>query len=846
MVSSAANGTGRGEILGEDNRGRPTRHGRFPACFFRSSFDSVLTTPESMRDHEHHRGDAAFASGPFYAHSKQRTDRTPAPLDEWEPLFTPLAGESGTGCGKRNCPRCASLEPDHGHLNKVAWWTAKFAGEMFPEGSDRETARQWGYIAGLWHDLGKFSREFQSYLRQAGGDSHEGDTLGRVDHSTAGAREVARQFKVLGHFLAYGIAGHHSGLLDGEKGASQRLRLLKQDLPPIPSAPSEVTQQAAPDLPGLLAHALRDPKSAGFSSQFFTRMLFSCLVDADFLATEAFMNPAQAARRNEAPADVLNRIAGAVAARIEKFGIPKEGDTVNLKRAEVVTDCATKAEDQPGLFTLTVPTGGGKTLASLLFATRHAVKHGQRRIIYVAPFTSIIEQNADVIRDIVQPLESDGFTPLIEHHSSLSPDKETLQSRLAAENWDAPIVVTTAVQFYESLFAAKTSRSRKLHNIANAVVILDEAQTLPVSFLAPCLRVLRELADNYQTTVILCTATQPAIGFHETDFPIGLNLKDREIVSDTRPLFAALKRVEITRRGELTDSALTAELREHSSALCIVNRREHARKLFQMLGEEEGNYHLSALMCPEHRSRVFAEIRTRLAAKLPTRVISTQLIEAGVDVDFPVVYRALAGLDSIAQAAGRCNRHGRMETPGRVFVFKPEDTKGEAFFRDTAQVAAQVLKLESDLLGEDAMRRYFDLYYYRNKQRWDEKHILDRFQLRPGCREFPLAFDFASAARDFQMIDDWQKPVIVPFDDKARELIKQLRNPTIPLHRDLLRGLQRYTVQISPRLLSANANSFEHLRDDQFHALISPELNYSNHFGLTLDDKHANSRPLIA
>jgi CRISPR-associated endonuclease/helicase Cas3 len=261
-----------------------------------------------------------------------------------------------------------------------------------------------------------------------------------------------------------------------------------------------------------------------------------------------------------------------------------------------------------------------------------------------------------------------------------------------------------------------------------------------------------------------------------------------------------------------------------------------------LLGESDGTYHLSALMCPEHRSRVLAEIRARLDKKLPTRVISTQLIEAGVDVDFPVVYRALAGLDSIAQAAGRCNRHGRMDAPGRVFVFKPEDTRAETFFRDTAQVAAQVLELESDLLGEDAIRRYFDLYYYRNKQRWDEQHILDRFQLRPGCREFPLAFDFASAARDFQLIDDWQKPVIVPFDDKARELIKQLRNPTIPLHRDLLRGLQRYTVQIPPRLFNENANSFERLRDDQFHVLISPELNYSKHFGITLNAEHAKSQ----
>lgn len=785
------------------------------------------------------------ASNPeFYAHSKQRADRSPAPLDEWEPLFTSFADEKG--CRKRDCPKCASLEPDHGHLNKVAFWTAKFATEMFAASADRNQAWQWGYLAGLWHDLGKFSTDFQKYLRRAGSNAHDGEICGKVDHSTAGAKEATARFNVLGHFFAYGIAGHHSGLLDAENNdACQRKRLQKAppDLPPIPNAPKEVLEQAAPNLPAFLAQALRDPKTAGFSSQFFTRMLFSCLVDADFLATEAFMNPAQAARRNAAPDDALKRIAEAVAARIKLFGVPKESDTVNQKRADVMADCSRKAEEEPGLFTLTVPTGGGKTLSSLLFALRHAVKHGQKRIIYVAPFTSIIEQNADVIRDIVRPLESDGFTPLIEHHSALSPDDETLQSRLAAENWDAPIIVTTAVQFYESLFAAKTSRSRKLHNVANAVVILDEAQTLPVSFLSPCLRVLRELADNYRTTVVLCTATQPAIGFHEKDFPIGLT-GCREIVSATRSLFAALKRVEITRRGELTDTALIDELRKQQSALCIVNRREHARKLFQLLGEEDGNFHLSALMCPEHRSRVLAEIRARLMSGLPTRVISTQLIEAGVDVDFPVVYRALAGLDSIAQAAGRCNRHGRMKTPGRVFVFKPEDSKGESFFRDTAQVAAQVLELESDLLGEDAIRRYFDLYYYRNKQRWDEKHILDRFALRRDRPDFPLVFDFASAAKDFQLIDDWQKPVITPLDEKTRELIKQLRNVAIPLHRDLLRGLQRYTVQISPRLLSENANSFEHLRDDQFHVLISPELNYSQHFGLTLDAEHARTQYL--
>jgi len=784
--------------------------------------------------------------GIFYAHSKTRPGGEPAPVMEWEPLYTPIGKNPDLACPGESCAHCESLAEKHGHLNKVAWWCAKFAGEMFPKDPERESSRRWGYLAGLLHDLGKFSKEFQAYLRQAGHDSHEGEIRGRVDHTSAGAQEAVKHFKVLGHFLAYGIAGHHSGLLDAEEGASQRNRLAKPppDVPPIPAAPKELLDQPAPELPAFVRRALGESDHAAFTAQFFTRMIFSCLVDADFLATEAFMDPAQSAARNTAPPDALQRINNLLAKRIADFGSPAPDDTVNVKRAEVAADCARSAKQSPGLFTLTVPTGGGKTLSSLSFALKHALRHGQRRVIYVAPFTSIIEQNADVIRQIVAPLETDSFTALIEHHSALSPEAESLQARLASENWDAPIVITTAVQFYESLFAARTSQSRKLHNIANAVVILDEAQTLPVNFLSPCLSVLRQLAENYHTSVVLCTATQPAIEYHPVDLPIGLK-GCREIISDRRGLFAALKRVEITHRGEMTDTALAAEIRNHSQALCIVNRRQHAQALFRRLGEGDGNYHLSALMCPQHRTLVLTAIRQRLAEGRPTRVISTQLVEAGVDVDFPIVYRALAGLDSIAQAAGRCNRHGRMESPGRVYVFKPEDSNGEQFFRDTAQAAAQVIELTDDLLSKEAIRRYFDLYYCQNQSRWDEKGILGRFELRRGSADFPLAFDFATAAKDFKLIDDWQQAVIVPLDDTARELVRQLRSPEIPLHQNLLRGLQRYTVQIPPRLLNDNLTAFENLRDDQFRVLISPELNYSDQFGLTLDEQHASSQSLI-
>jgi len=772
---------------------------------------------------------------PPYAHTHPDFPGEP---EKWELLFTPF-GDGENQCQRKRCEKCRLLAPDHGHLNKVAWWTAKFASEMFPTGSNEaKSAWDWGYLAGLWHDLGKLAPEWQAYLASKA-DPHQADVVGKLDHATAGARHAVSAHPLLGHLLAYPISGHHSGLLDAmSNGACLGSRLKKTDLPEIPEIPAEIASATVPPLPAFLRQHRDD-----FSIGFFTRLLFSCLVDADFLATEAFMNSSQAGSRNRHPEQHLHEIADLVDARIDAFGIPSPDDTVATQRRKVVEDCRTKSAQSPGIFTLTVPTGGGKTLSSLSFALRHALTHGQSRVIFVVPFTSIIEQNAEVIREILAPLLSDTFTPLIEHHSALSPEKETTQSRLAAENWDAPVVITTAVQFYESLYAAKTSRSRKLHHIANSVVILDEAQTLPVDFLAPCLRVLQELSDHYHTSTVLCTATQPAIGHHETDFKIGLR-EPREIINDTQSLFASLKRVDLDFIGAVPDSDLAVRLMGHSQVLCIVNRRKHAQKLFRLIGSGDGHFHLSALMCPEHRSLILREIRDRLSKDLAVRVISTQLIEAGVDVDFPVVYRSLAGLDSIAQAAGRCNRNGRLSV-GQTYIFEAEDQRGESYFRETAQVARQLIDLHDDLLGEEAIRHYFDLYYYQQSRRWDSKDILSEFKLDGRDKTLPFKFQFQTAAANFRLIDDWQIPVIIPFDDQARTLINQLRNPTIPLNRNLLRALQRYTVQISPKLRDDNLRSFEALRDDQFHALISKELNYSDDFGITFADGDTSTRTLV-
>ncbi len=768
-----------------------------------------------------------------YAHTKTRPDGSPAPQCEWEPLSTPF-GPGPEECQRESCEKCERLEPNHGHLNKVAWWTAKFASEMFATDSpEAKSASDWGYLAGLWHDLGKFAPVWQNYLKSKV-DPHVDDVSGKVDHSTAGAQHAAK-CHLLGHILAYPIAGHHSGLLDAESNhACQKARLIKTDLEDWSNAPQELLTFLMPALPAFIQ---RD----AFSLGFYSRLIFSCLVDADFLATEAFMNPSQTSVRNQIPANSLQKIADLVSQRIDSFGEPARDDTVNIQRRNIVQDCRAKASAPSGLFTLTVPTGGGKTLSSLLFALLHAVRHGHTRVIFVVPFTSIIEQNAQVIRDILAPLETDEFTPFIEHHSALSPDKETEQSRLAAENWDAPVIITTAVQFYESLYAAKTSRCRKLHHIANSVVILDEAQTLPVDFLHPCLRVLKELTAHYRTTTVLCTATQPAIHHHAEDFPIGLE-NCREIISDTASLFAALKRVELSTLGKLADTDLACRLLAHSQALCIVNRRKHAREIFRLLEDNGENFHLSALMCPEHRSQILAMVRTRLSEGRAVRLVSTQLIEAGVDVDFPAVYRSLAGLDSIAQAAGRCNRNGKLPI-GHTYIFTPEDQRGEAYFRETAQISSQLIELHSDLLSEKAIHEYFDHYYYQQKSRWDSKNILEGF--RRGDRLLPLHFQFATVAKDFRFIKDWQVPVIVPHDDHACKLIEELRNPHKPLDRRLFRALQRYTVQISPKLRDENIRSFEALRDDQFHILISTDLNYSKNFGITFDDEDTGEANLI-
>lgn len=733
-----------------------------------------------------------------YAHSREG-----APESAWEPLID--------------------------HLRLVADGDADFPGAAGFAGVFG--AAEWGRVLGLWHDVGKYSAEFQARLRTANGlNAHLESQPGRVDHSTGGAQHAVRRLSgITGKLLAYCITGHHGGLPDAvdNQGYTRGLthRLGRTDIPDYSSAPAVVLELAAPGK-SAIAYDGAEPSRAAFSLSVFCRMLFSCLVDADYLATEAFVRPETAASRDASqptPADLLAHLD----AHLREVAARAAETRVNLARAAVLAQCRQKAGLPPGFFALTVPTGGGKTLSSLAFALEHAAAHKLRRVIYAIPFTSIIEQNTEVFR---KALAGAGPNVVLEHHSNLDPDAETRWARLAAENWDAPLVVTTNVQLFESLFASKPSRCRKLHRIARSVIILDECQTLPVHLLAPTMRMLEELCRNYGCTVVLCSATQPAITARE-GFPIGLS-GVREIVDDAPHLYESLRRVEVRQLGKLDDGAVSERLCQHNQVLCVVNTRAHAARLFAALREGSDDsrtvFHLSARMCAQHRAVVLRLIRWRLRRDLPCRVISTQLIEAGVDVDFPVVYRAMTGLDSIAQAAGRCNREGRLDR-GTVYVFETDvDPRGDLRLR--RQLGAEVAGLHDDLLSLEAIEHFFRLTYWSRESEWDRNAVLECFRMSGGPH-----FQFREAAEKYRLIADAQRPVIVPYGPKGRALVAELRGRSEPPGRGFDRRAQRFVVGVYEW-------EFQHLREElaiaQYHDrfwVLENESGYDKYLGLRTD-----------
>lgn len=719
-------------------------------------------------------------------------------------------------------------EPVSVHLSQVADMAASFA--------DVFGGSAWGYAVGMAHDIGKYSKAFQHRLLDGGP---------KCDHSTAGAVELAKQ--PFGWMLSYCAAGHHGGLPNGgtllDDGASLAGRIAKAgrgELPDYTEYKNDVSVSVPVGLPMFGIDKMAQSDMA-YALAFRTRMLFSCLVDADYLCTERFIDNKD---REPGGHDDLVRLQGMLEKKIASFYPP--ATDLNAARCHLLEQCAEAAEGEPGVYSLTVPTGGGKTLSSMRFALRHACAHGMRRVIYAAPYTSIIEQNADVYRGLF------GSDNVLEHHADF--DFDTLgesggRMRLAAENWDAPVVVTTNVQVFESLHSDKTSRCRKLHNIAGSVIILDEAQMIPTDYLRPCVRALAELVNRYGCTVLLCTATQPAINpfFAET----GLSVK--EVAGDVDRLFDTLRRVTYIGLGIIDDSGLARRLASHNQALCIVNSRAQAKNLFNSLVElagEDGCYHLSTLMHPAHRRSTLKEIRTRLASGAPCCVVSTSLVEAGVDLDFPVVYRAVAGLDSIVQAAGRCNREGKMNyADARVFLFSPEtsyalpiETKHRIGVIGTTDPRLFEVEELGDVGTPDSVERYFKaLYSYKeygssssgvsglDKQgivmALSEPRVLTLIEGAPKALSYP----FRDVASSFKIIADGSYSVVIPCWEIEGDL-ELLMSGTIS--RDAIRHVSCYAVSVYEQDLKALYASglVDRVADDLF--LLLDANTYSETTGL--------------
>lgn len=699
--------------------------------------------------------------------------------------------------------------------------TATLAGDY----ASKFNARYFGYICGILHDIGKYSLSFQKKLH--------GENLA-VDHSSAGAQLSQELYgKAMGTLLSYCIAGHHSGLLDYGTPASKEGTLyarLHKKLEDFGAYRNELGWISTVKLPNLPITII-DREYQGFTLSFFVRMLFSCLVDADFIDTESYFSHKLKPRGNQATVLQLSKI-------FNKFvrNLSNDATKINSKRREILRSCLAMAKNTPGLFTLTVPTGGGKTYSSLAFALNHAVVNNLERIIYIIPYTSIIEQNAKAFKDVL------GEENILEHHSNYQFDRdqsENLQSvneklKLASENWDIPIIVTTNVQFFESLFSHHSSRCRKIHNMSKCVLIFDEAQMLPVPYLIPSLLGIAELIKNYGSTAVLCTATPPSVSEL-----LPSSVKPVEMMANPRQLYDDFKKVQVIKKGVIDDNVLAGELNQMKQVLCIVNTRKHAREIFHKLNSKNNVFHLSTLMCPVHRQRTFQEIRKHLKEKRTCRVISTQLIEAGVDIDFPIVYRSIAGIDSIIQSAGRCNREGKLDT-GYVYVFEPDSeyAKIRGYLERTASISKMVLRRYEDPISLEAVDYYFRMLYdIEGKEALDKKEILDCFEAKGK----QLEFDFQTAGERFKLIERNTFSIVVPYYDRKEKsdleyITKLLQEAEYTSHPvQVARKLQPYTVPIYENEYHVlQRNGVLKILNDSFIVLEDYENYYDENTGLLI------------
>ena len=641
--------------------------------------------------------------------------------------------------------------------------TAKLAGNF----ASKFGKENWGYCCGMLHDIGKYSDKFQKKIKENNNEM--------VDHSTAGA-QLCDKLGGYYPFLSYCIAGHHSGLPDyGNTAIASSLcgrRVKKIDIyeaykqeiaiPELNSAPIKVEPY----------------KNNDFSLSTFMRMIYSCLVDADFLDTEKFMNNGNEQRASGQSVSVLYE---KLQRYIEKWLGNSDTETLNGRRTEILKNCLIEGKKEKGFFKLTVPTGGGKTIASLAFALKHAAEHGMDRIIYVIPYTSIIEQNAQVFRDIL------GDDNVLENHCNVDYEgsEELRPMQLASENWDKPVVVTTNVQFFESLFSNKSSKCRKIHNIANSVVIFDEAQMLPLDYLKPCMAMIQQMVENFNASVVLCTATQPAV---DSFFTEEKNIV--ELCPHIDEQFRFFKRVTYHNIGVVTKSNIADRLQNEKSVLCIVNTRKRAQELYKLL-KAEGVYHLSTSMYPKHRKMILQAVRKRLNNNEKCILISSSIVEAGVDLDFKCVYRQVAGIDSIIQAAGRCNREGR-ENPESsiVYIFDFDDNSVSPVQKQQIDIAKSILPDYENICGLDCIDDYFSrLYKFRGKS-LDKKNIMAEFKDKK--------YNFAKVGREFRLIEQNIKTIFINREQEADEILQDLKQKGMSKER--MRKAGMYCIQVQNNL----------------------------------------------
>lgn len=794
-----------------------------------------------------------------------------------------------------------------GHLQGVADKSKLFAKKIGLE--------EQGELIGLLHDLGKYSNEFQNYLGSAVGLLRQDEDeefvdakgkKGKVDHSSAGAQFVWQELakhgqlgEIVGQILALCVASHHSGLIDclgasehnmGQDVFSKRMNKLderthleevigKADQGIVAKARELLAQ---PEMlqniqQGIRKIILAEPEKNDKSiiSQqkigLLVRFLFSCLIDADRIDTADFESPKGAALR------MHGRYVdwGTLADRLEEHLTSlKPQHPIDKLRKDISDQCMEGASRDKGIYTLTVPTGGGKTLAGLRFALNHAKKHRMDRVIHVVPFTSIIDQNAGVARDILEPENTIPGSVVLEHHSNLTPEAQTWRAKILSESWDAPVVYTTSVQLLDTLFGAGTRSARRMHQLANAILVFDEIQTLPINCVHLFNNAINFLVEQCETTVVLCTATQPLLD--QVDAAKGaLRIPyGNEFISDVKGLFDKLKRVEVLNRrkpgGWSMDEIATLarnETERIGSCLVIVNTKKSAQSIFRLCSQAKDipTYHLSTNMCPAHRKSILAEMRGRLDNGVPTLCISTQLIEAGVDVDFGAVIRFSAGLDSIAQAAGRCNRHGIHEV-GIVHVVNPREEslnklsdikigrdKAERVLDDYDKNPA---RFGNNRIGPEAMNWYYENYFFARagemqypvtaQELGHDDTLLNLLSINPQVtnayetvnKQSPnmyLRQSFMTAAKAFKAIDAPTRGVIVPWGEGS-DLITQLCAAYSPdTEFELMRRAQQFSVNLFPNVLAQLIQSaaVQEVQEGTEILFLSDPRYYTEEFGLT-------------